>query len=387
MSTVTTNDLTGLLARHEPPCVSVYLPTARSYPDSQQDPIRYRNLVDRAEIAVRESFPAAAAGGVLQRFRDLQKDDLFWNHRLGGLAVLGSPDSFHVFELNRPVPERAVVADSFHVKPLLRVAQSADRFHVLCLQRETVQLYEGNRDALVPIRPAGIPWSITEALGGKPRQHKVAQAGGKSAGATQPHSAKVEGGPGHAAQGDDAKLDAERYFRAVDQAVWENVSRHSDLPLIVAAPKDHQAVFRNLTRNRRIIDAGIEQNPASMSVEDLRLAAWKCVEPSYLARLQQFVNDFQTAKARQQASDDLGAVAKAAREGRVGILLVEAERMLPGRLDPHTGEPRPADSAVPGGDDLLDDVAEMVLKTKGTVVVVPRDRMPTGTGLAATNRF
>jgi len=24
---------------------------------------------------------------------------------------------------------------------------------------------------------------------------------------------------------------------------------------------------------------------------------------------------------------------------------------------------------------------------KGTVVVVPRDRMPTGTGLAATNRF
>src|SRR5207253_10374982 len=41
----------------------------------------------------------------------------------------------------------------------------------------------------------------------------------------------------------------------------------------------------------------------------------------------------------------------------------------------------------PNAGDLLDEIAEEVLRTKGTVVVVPRERMPTETGLAAIFRF
>ena len=395
MRTVTTADLTALLARHEPPCVSIYLPTATSYPDTQQDRIRYRNLVDQAEAGVREVLPANRVNTFLQRFRELAADDAFWAHRRSGLAVLGSPDAFHVFELNRPVTERAVVATSFHVKPLLRVAQSADRFHVLCLQREEVKLFEGNRDGLTPIRPAGVPWTVTEALGEQssiqPDNYASApkneERKGKSGEPTRNNPRGSQPGPGHPAKGDDAKLDAERFFRAVDRAVWEHASRDSGLPLVIAALPEHQAMFRALTHNQRVVAQGIDKNPGSMSAEELCQAAWKCVEPDYVGRLQKFVEDFNTAKARQQASEDLCAIAKAAHEGRVGVLLVEAERTVPGRLDPNTGDALPAADGARDVDDLLDDVAEAVLRTKGTVVVVPRDRMPTGTGLAATNRF
>jgi len=347
MRTVTTADLTALLARHEPPCVSVYLPTATSYPDTQQDRIRYRNLVDGAEAGVREHLTPAQAGQFLHKFRELAADDAFWAHRRSGLAVLGSPDTFHVFELNRPVPERLVVATSFHVKPLLRVAQSADRFHVLCLQREEVRLFEGNREGLTPIRPDGIPWTVNDALGGESSIQEKNQAPapknedqkGKSGEATRQNPRGAQPGPGHAAKGDDAKLDAERFFRAVDRAVWERVSRDSGLPLVIAALPEHQAMFRALTHNPRVVPMGIERNPGSMSLEHLREAAWKCVEPDYLARLQKFVEDFNTAKARQQATADLSAAAKAAHEGRVGVLLVEAERVIPGRLDPIRARP------------------------------------------------
>jgi len=395
MRTVTTADLTALLARHDPPCVSVYLPTATAYPDTQQDRIRYRNLVDQAEAGVREHLPPAQSAPLLHKFRELAADDAFWAHRRSGLAVLGSPDAFHVFELNRPVPERVVVANSFHVKPLLRVAQSADRFHVLCLQREEVRLFEGNRDGLTPIRTAGIPWTVNEALGGESSIQAKNQAPapknegqkGKSGEATRQNPRGAQPGPGHAAKGDDAKLDAERFFRAADRAVWEHVSRDAGLPLVIAALPEHQAIFRAVTHNPRVVPQGIERNPGSMSVEHLCDAAWKCVEPDYVARLQKFVEDFNTARARQQASGDLGAIAKAAHEGRVGVLLVEAERVVPGRLDPNTGDALQAAEDARDVDDLLDDVAEAVLRTKGTVVVVPRDRMPTETGLAATNRF
>jgi len=395
MRTVTTADLTALLARHDPPCVSIYLPTATSYPDTQQDRILYRNLVDQAEAGVREQLTPAQTGPFLAKFRDLAADDAFWAHRRNGLAVLGSPDGVHVFELRRSVPERVVVSNSFHVKPLLRVAQSADRFHVLCLQREEVRLFEGNRDGLIEIRPAGIPWNINDALGREASiQHKNyapepknEDQKGKSGEATRNNVRGSNPGPGHAAKGEDAKLDSERFFRVVDRTVWEHVSRDSGLPLVIAALPEHQSMFRALTHNNRVVPQGIERNPGSMSVEHLCEAAWKCVEPDYLARLQKFVEDFNTAKARQQASEDLGAIAKAAHEGRVGVLLVEAERTVPGRIDPNTGDALQAAADAQGVDDLLDDVAEAVLRTKGTVVVVPRDRMPTGTGLAATNRF
>jgi len=38
-------------------------------------------------------------------------------------------------------------------------------------------------------------------------------------------------------------------------------------------------------------------------------------------------------------------------------------------------------------DDLLDNLAETVLRMKGDVVVVPKERMPSITGVSATYRF
>ena len=96
----------------------------------------------------------------------LAADAAFWNHTLDGLAVLGGPDLFNVYRLQRPVHELAVVADSFHIKPLVRIMQSADRYQVLALNRREIKLFEGNRDVLDKIALApGVPQTITEALG------------------------------------------------------------------------------------------------------------------------------------------------------------------------------------------------------------------------------
>ena len=46
-----------------------------------------------------------------------------------------------------------------------------------------------------------------------------------------------------------------------------------------------------------------------------------------------------------------------------------------------------SDLTRPDADDILDDLAEMVLAMKGRVVVVPTARMPTKTGVAAIYRY
>jgi hypothetical protein len=165
--TVLTNELVAeLVSSHEPPCLSLYQPTHRRHPDNQQDPIRFRNLVKELKTSLRQKHPAAETRLLLEPFGALADDYDFRSHTLDGLAVPGGLGLFHVFRLQRPVVELAVVADSFHNKPLRRFLQSVDRYQVLGLSFQKIRFFDGNRDGLDEVALAeGVPRPITEVLG------------------------------------------------------------------------------------------------------------------------------------------------------------------------------------------------------------------------------
>jgi hypothetical protein len=389
MHSPTRTELAAFLNNHRPPCISIYLATDRSYPSEQQGPIRYKNAVADAERKLRQKYPGHQVNGLLGKFRALGDDQHFWAHRLDGLAVLGSRDRFEVFDLQRrPAKEMTVVADSFHVKPLLRDTQSADRFQVLCLQRDKCRLLEGNRYALDEIDPKGMPTTITEALGGEVIAGRVVVAGRhRGGGAIHPSPARPSTSRDHAAAGSDTDRDTRRFFQVIDKAMWERHSRPSGLPLVLAALPEYQALFREHSKNPHLVRHGIEKEPSGMARSELVQAAWKAVEPFYLDRLNKFKDDFEVARSRGKGSDQLDAVAEAACGGRVGILLIDADKQVFGTLDRGTGRWQPADPAREGADDVLDDLGEVVLKTDGDVVVVPSAQMPTSTGAAAVYRY
>jgi hypothetical protein len=180
---------------------------------------------------------------------------------------------------------------------------------------------------------------------------------------------------------------AERFFRTVDRAILKHHSRASGLPLLLASLPQHQSLFRRISHNPLLMRTGIEIDPHALNVEALRERAWRVVEPDYLERLAGLVEMFGSAQAKRLGSADLTRVADAAVAGRVATLLVEAERHIPGRIDSTSGEVSFEDLAKPEVDDLLDDIAEIVLRNRGQVVIVPAERMPTDTGLAAIYRF
>jgi len=192
---------------------------------------------------------------------------------------------------------------------------------------------------------------------------------------------------GHGGKSDEVDIDAERFFRAIDRAVLEHYSRPSGLPLILAALPEHHHLFRQVSENRLLVADGIRYNPDSLSAEELRALAWRVMEPPYQARLAALGEAFEHARSKGLGSDDLAQVAQAAASGRVADLLIEADREIAGQLDGATGRVAFADLSDPQVDDLLDDLGELVAKMGGRVLVVPADRMPTRTGLAATYRY
>jgi hypothetical protein len=379
---LTVESLAELAAAQQPPCLSLYQPTHRRYPENQQDPIRFRNFVKELETSLRQKYPAVETRLLLKPFEALAEDRDFWNHTLDGLAVLGGPSLFQVFRLQRPVAELAVVADSFHLKPLRRFLQSGGRYQILGLSLHEIHLYEGNRDALDEIElAAGVPRTITEALGDEltePHQ-TVASYGGVGQGSDAMHHS-------HGDRKDETDIDAERFFRVVDRAVMESYSRPSGLPLLLAALPEHHHRFHQISHNPFLMAEGLTISPDDLSIDELRERAWQVVEPQYQARLATLVDEFAVAKSRGLGSDDLVQVAQAAAGGRVATLMIEADRQIAGRLDSATGRFELADLSHPQVDDLLDDLGELVERMGGRVLVIPAERMSTRTGLAAIYR-
>ena len=375
--------LTSLSAAAEPPCLSLYQPTHRHHPGNQQDPIRFRNLVKELGRSLLHKYEAPQVTKMLAAFETLADDREFWNHTLDGLAVFGAPGVFRVFGLQRPVPELAIIADSFHTKPLWRFLQSTDRYQVLGLSLHQIRLFEGNRDALDEIDLApGVPRTITEALGeelSEPHQ-TVASYGGVGGGSNAMRHA-------HGGRKDEADIDAERFFRAIDRAFMEKHSRPTGLPLLLAALPEHHGLFRQLSQNPSLLPDGIKIDPDSLSLEQLRARAWQVMEPQYRARLSALNEEFAIAQRAQLGLDRMDDVAEAAAAGRVGTLLIDAGRQIAGRIDASNGRVDLGVLEHPELDDVLDDLGELVRTKGGRVAVVPGERMPTQTGVAATCRF
>ena len=190
--------------------ISLYQPTHRHGPKNQQDPIRFMNLVQEIEQSLNKKYDKIQVESMLKPFEALAIDNEFWQHTADGMAVFATESKCIVYRLQRPVEELAIVADSFHIKPLIRVFQSADRYHLLGLNRKGFTLYEGNRYGFEKVEiDSELPQTAEEILGEEYKESYLTAGGRGAGGAVVFH--------GQGSKKDEVDKDTERFFRSVDR--------------------------------------------------------------------------------------------------------------------------------------------------------------------------
>lgn len=381
-NTLTQTSLDELASFKDQPCLSLYQPTHRRHPDNQQDPIRFRHLVKALESSLSHQHSTDAIKALIEPFEALAQDQNFWNHTQDGLAVLGAPGLFRVFLLQQTVSELAVVADSFHTKPLRQWLQSTQRYQVLALSLDKVQLYEGGRHALDAVAlTSDVPQTMAAALGDERTEphNTVSSYGGIGGGHMAMHH-------GQGGKKDEIDSDAERFFRAVDRAVLEHHSRPSGLPLMLAALPEHHHLFRKVSHNPLLMANGLMVDPQGLTPDALLQRAWEVAAPLQQAEQAAWSEAYTAATAKGLGSEDLAQIAHAAVAGRVALLLIEGDRQVAGRIDASTGRIDPSELSNPRVDDVLDDLGTLVEKMGGEVHALPSERMPCRSGVAATFR-
>ncbi len=379
MKPFTVAQLQQLLVAHEKPCISIFQPTHRSPQHAREDAIRFKNLVGEAERLVATAVPSREAVALLEPLLKLMEEEPRAS-RSDGLAVFRSPDRLAVYSVPFALPERVVVADSFHVRPLIRYLQSGARFYVLAISRNAVALHEGSENGLSRVVADGLPSSLEEALGrGDAAVFTNRHSGAAGTGAASFH--------GSGAGEEDRKEELDPYFRAIDEAVWE-ILRDEHVPLVLAAVGYYHPIYHAVSRCTHLLPDGVEGNFDHATPAELHAKALPIVREEMRRREARAVDEAAGLRGRGLSSDDLDTVARAAVQGRVRRLLLARGRHVWGRLDRTTGAVVLHEAQRDAhDDDILDDIAQAVLSRGGEVLLLEPERLTNGTKLAAVLRW
>ncbi|MEA4949519.1 MAG: hypothetical protein VB068_07700 [Petrimonas sp.] len=362
-------------------CISLYQTTHRFAPENQKDAIVFKHLLQQIEDSLEPNLSKEDVKSIMEPLHALKEDAPFWQNTMDGLAVLVTQDDCVVYLLNTPVESAAIVAESFHLKPLIRYFQSAHPYHLLGLSSTCFSLYEGNRYGIKELEmDDDIPRSMEEVLGEEhPEGFLTHGRYGGSDGIATFH--------GHGGRKDAIDKDIEKFFRYVDHTVLEHYSKPIKLPLILVTLTEHQSMFRKISNNPYLVPNGVEVSYESTHVSELAAKAWEVMEPVYQKKELESMDRYQNAKSNHTGSDRLIDVARAAFEGRIEILFVEAGKNIPGKFNTESSKLEFGNTDNPACEDVIDHLINEVWKDKGEVIVLPMGRMPSETGLAAIFRF
>jgi hypothetical protein len=375
MQAMTVAELRNLIGEHTPPCVSLYVPTHRG--GSPEDRHHFDGAIHSARGELKKLVPRDL-DALLAPITELSTP-AFWKSTSLGLAIFRSRDHFACYRLPMQVPELALVADSFHIRPLLRFLQSNQRYYLLSLSQNRVAFFKGGAEGLAPVDLDHMPRSLEGALGTEDRERSIHVHQG-ARGAASP----IYGGGSKSDSSRDEDL--ARFFRAVDRALWP-VLGHETVPLILASTERELPLFRSISRYSHIAEQALHGNFADAKMEDMHAKAWPIVQHIVEARTDEVRKRYDALVSRARALDEIRGIASYAVQGRVHQLLLERDAQLWGKLDKSNGSLELHGSTRVKGDDVLDDLAEAVLVRGGEVFAVEKARMPSKSPVAAILRW
>jgi hypothetical protein len=165
MDVLTRNDLRNLMGKKDALCASIYMPTHRTAPQTKQDPIRFKNLLKQMEERlIAGGYRKSGAQELSRQAKDLTKDFFFWQYQNEGLAAFLSPEFARYYRLPVSFEELLIVADRFHIKPLLQLFSEDFRFYVLALSQNEMRFFQCSPYNISEIQLENVPGSLDEAL-------------------------------------------------------------------------------------------------------------------------------------------------------------------------------------------------------------------------------
>jgi hypothetical protein len=382
MDALSQDELKTLMGKQQGLCISIFMPTFRTGAESQQNQIRFRNLLRSAE----EKLLAAGLRSqevkeLLEPAQALPGNVLFWRRQSDGLALFLCTGFFRCFCLPEAFQELIVVADRFHVRPLLPVLSGDRRFYILALSQKEIRLLEGTGQNVRDIELESIPKNLDEALQYDEIEKQVRFRTGSISGGTG--MAMVSGHGGVAA---DVKDNLLKYFRLIDRGLHDFLKDES-APLVLTGVEYLFPIYREANTFPHLIEEGIPGNPKGVSSESLYRAALKIVTPFFQKTENDAIAQYRQSSGTGLTSRDIREILPDASHGRVGMLFIAAGSRNWGTFNRESATVELHRKPEADDEDLLEIAAIQTYLNGGSVFILPPEKMPEPKDLVAVFRY
>jgi hypothetical protein len=376
-----------LLAYRDPYCASIFMPTHRAGADSEQDPIRLKNLLRKAgEQMIESGLRAPDAWARLEGASALLGERAFWQQRQGGLAVFVGADTHQEYHVPENFQELVMVADRFHFTPLLGLVGDQTSFFILAISQNTRRLFRATRHLIEPVSLDGAPANLADAQRFTQEFRHVqfhSQTGPQMPG--QGRSASIHS----AGVGVDERYEKKRlleYSQMVDAALERHLRNRRE-PLVLAAAEPLLSIYREACHYPGLYARGIDGNPDRLEARELHVQALRVLEPLFAENRRKAEARYRQLAGTGKAVTDLGAIVLAAYDGLVDMLFAARDTHKWGRFDPAARRAEEHRTHQPGDQDLINLAAVEAFRHGGSVYPMNRDLMPGSAVAAATLRF
>lgn len=378
-------DIKSLIAQQGKWCVSLYMPTHRLGREQQQNPIRLKNLLADAETKLlANGLRRPEAEALMRPAEELLWNKDFWKHQGDGLAVFLSNDVSYMFRLPAEFEELLVIANSFHIKPLLPLLGRGEKFYILALSLNNVRLFESTLDTIREIT-LNFPTNMEDVV----RVDEGERSFNLHMGATSADGGRGGAGAfhGHGIT-DEQKAYIQRFFQSVNDGL-NTLLADKNIPMVLAGVEYLLPLYRESSSYQNILADAVIGNPDRENIKELHDQALPIVKPLFEESQKKAYEKFEQLSGQQSAlaTTDVSAAVKAAKFGQVETLFVPLGTQIWGRYDEEQNKVIVASEPGPGNDDLLDLAATDTILNSGQVFAVPRAQLPCDCDVAVILRY
>lgn len=268
----------------------------------------------------------------------------------GNIGIFRNQDSFVVINIPIEVETFFQVASTFHVKPLLKWLQIDQEFLLLGFKKDSVHLYLGSQDSFKLIDSVLLPefFENRELLKGYLSIREMREL----------------------------KIKENEAF--VWLSKWITQLTKSSTPKLFIAGENSlvEGIVENL-KYENLIKTAIANSFGDHNVIDVCFSIRKILKMHSKNCIEKALKEFRFAEDENRSCENIFQISKAVVEGRVRKLIITDEINVFGSIDKSTGllsiHPFDLDHE---DDDVLDDLAQMVLSQGGEVVIASRKEIP-----------
>lgn len=366
-------------------CITLYIPTNSSTSveaNRQKDLITFKNKMQQLTASLKEKdIDQSHIERLLKPGYDLLQDDSFWSNLSRGLAVFIADGVFRYIKLPVAPKEEVLVNSTFYLTPLIPVMTSRDYFYVLVLSKKQAKLYRADAFGMQYIPVPEMPNGVDDVVHFEEKDDQdLYRTDTSGAGAGASFHGTGTGRP-------DDKTNIAMYFDEVDETLWKAALNQENVPLLLAGVEYLIPIYKQVAKYKPIWDEAITGSHEYEDTQTLYQQARAKMEPYFHERVAKALNTYGNQSATELTSSIPDDIIPAAHYGRIAQLFAQEGEHIWGRFDEMNNQL--TIHASQEGDDecLVDKCVIKTLMNGGEVFLLPKEKMPGGSKLAALMRY